>query len=63
MPRSSARRFALLALVSLGGVNAALAQGALTPIQPAEILFAGPRDLQLVVFINGEATGFFETFT
>ena len=63
MPRSSARRFALLALVSLGGVNAALAQGALTPIQPAETLFAGPRDLQLVVFINGEATGFFETFT
>lgn len=63
MPRLSARRFALLALVSLGGVNVALAQGALTPIQPAADLFAGPRDLQLVVFVNGEATGFFETFT
>ena len=64
MQRSRANPpLALLALLSSAGIDAALAQGALTPIQPAPQLFAGPRELQLVVFVNGESTGFFESFT
>ena len=63
MLRSRARSLALLALLSCGGVDAALAQGALTPIQPAPQLFAGPRELQLVVLVNGESSGYFESFT
>ena len=60
MPRSRARPLSLLAFVLCAG--SAQAQGALTPIQPAPQLFAGPRELQLVVAVNGENTGFFEAF-
>ena len=60
MPRFRARPLALLALVV--GAGSAQAQGALTPIQPAPQLFAGPRELQLIVAVNGENTGFFEAF-
>ena len=60
MPRSRARLLALLALVV--GAGSAQAQGALTPIQPSPQLFAGPRELQLIVAVNGENTGFFEAF-
>jgi hypothetical protein len=62
MPRSRARALALAALLASAGLDAALAQGALTPIQPAPHLFAGPRELQLVVLVNGEPSGFFESF-
>ena len=62
MPRSRARVLALAALLASAGLDAALAQGALTPIQPAPHLFAGPRELQLVVLVNGEPSGYFESF-
>ena len=62
MPHSRARFLALLVLLSCGGLDAAFAQGALTPIQPAPHLFAGPRELQLVVLVNGESSGYFESF-
>ena len=62
MPRSRARIVALSALLASAGLDAALAQGALTPIQPAPQLFAGPRELQLVVHVNGEPSGYFEPF-
>ena len=62
MPRLRARVLALAALLVSAGLDAALAQGALTPIQPAPHLFAGPRELQLVVLVNGEPTGYFEPF-
>ncbi len=62
MPLCRARRLALLALLSSAGLDGALAQGALTPIQPAPHLFTGPRELQLVVLVNGENSGFFESF-
>ena len=62
MRSSRVERLALAALLSTSAIGGALAQGALTPIQPAPHLFAGPRELQLVVLVNGENTGFFEAF-
>ena len=62
MRRCRARRLALLALLCCAGADGVRAQGALTPIQPAPELFSGPRELQLVVFVNGENSGFFESF-
>ena len=62
MRPSRVESLAVLALLCCAFHEAAHAQGALAPIQPAPNLFTGPRELQLVVSVNGEKTDFFESF-
>ncbi|MDB5544881.1 MAG: hypothetical protein JWO64_2030, partial [Hyphomicrobiales bacterium] len=46
----------------LAGMTSAMAQGALKPIAPAADSFNGPRNLQLEIIVNEEATTLFEPF-
>lgn len=62
MRSSRVEALGLLALLFVAKNGPVFAQGALAPISPTPQLLTGLRELQLLVLVNGERTGLFESF-